>query len=184
MSHDGAIAALATVLTLVITGCQHAPAAIPPTPDSAIVHQCGGAVFRTSLAPDTVAVHFVRAFTTLGLRGATWLQRADTIWVHSNPTPLGSAYGGGVYQAGVVGFRHGDSTYFRHSLIAAAPASGWPAPYDSLTPGDRQVTLTPANSWIGLCGRLGQAAQVHGTAPRDPDGQETLKVWQSWRNVP
>lgn len=137
---------------------------------------CWWAVFRTPLPPDSVATHFVRAFAQLGLRGGTWAQRGDTTWAHAEPTPL-AAWHGGTYAARVVAYRVGDSTHFRHFVSVAPPAGGWPVSYDSVTADSRHLSVNAAGAPIGFCGALGRAAEVHGTAPADPDGEEKLELW-------
>ena len=153
--------------------------ATAPRPSAAVVPErpCGAAVFRTALPVDTVSVRFQRAFTSVGFTRATSAQQGDTARVAAGPTRLAGAWAGGTYAVRLVALRRGDSTYFRHFLRVAPPPDGWPAPYDSVTPTGARYTLTPANSWIGLCGVVSQRAQVHGWAPRDPNGQEALALW-------
>lgn len=157
-------------------GCHRTPpAALAPVVLQE--HYCWWAVFRTTLPPDSVAEHFVHAFDQLGLRGGAWSQRGDTAWARAEPTSLASWHGG-TYSARVVAFRVGDSTHFRHFVGVGAPAGGWPAAYDSVTADGRHVSLSPANgSFFEFCGALGHAALVHGTAPREPDGEEKLDIW-------
>jgi hypothetical protein len=170
------VAKLVPLVAAVGAGC-HRPAPAAPMPVALQEHHCWWAVFRTALPPDSVAEHFVRAFSQLGLRGGTWSQRGDTTWAHAEPTPL-AAWHSAMYSARVVAFRVGDSTHFRHFAGIASPAGGWPASDDSVTADGRHVSLSPANdSPIGFCGALGRAAQVHGTAPREPDGEEKLDIW-------
>ena len=118
----------------------------------------------------------MRAFDQLGLRGSTWIQRGDTAWAHAQPTSLPGWYGA-TYSVRVVAFRVGDSTHFRHFIGVAPPAGGWPAAHDSVTADGRQVSVNPSGATIGFCGALGRAAQVHGTAPPNPDGEEKLGIW-------
>jgi hypothetical protein len=139
-------------------------------------NHCWWAVFRTTLPPDSVAEHFVRAFDQLGLRGGTWTHRGDTTWAQAEPTRLPDWYGG-TYSARVVAFRVDDSTHFRHFIGVAPPAAGWPAAHDSVTADGRHLVIDPEGATIGFCGALGRAAQVHGTALREPDGEEKLDIW-------
>ena len=139
-------------------------------------NHCWWAVFRTPLPPDSVAVHFVRAFDQLGLRGASWVQRGDTAWARALPTAL-AKWSGGTFAARVVAVRMGDSTHFRHFIGVAPPAGGWPPAHDSVTADGRHLAINPASATIGFCGALGRAAQVHGTAPAEPDGEEKLDIW-------
>lgn len=165
----------AAAATIGMAACRRAPsAAVVPLPMEE--HYCWWSVFRTTLPADSVALHFVSAFGALGLRGATWTQRGDTTWAHARPTRLADRHGA-VYAARVVAYRFGDSTHFRHYVSVAPPEGGWPASYDSVTADGRRVSVSPTGSPIGFCGALGQAAQVHGTAPADPDGEEKLELW-------
>jgi hypothetical protein len=166
------------VLALVVVGVVacHRSAPASPAPVALTENHCWWAVFRTPLPPDSVAVHFVRAFQELGLRGGAWTQRGDTVWAHAEPTRL-EDWHGGTFAARVVAFRAGDSTHFRHFIGTAPPIGGWPAAYDSVTTDGRHLAINPAAATIGFCGALGRAAQLHGTAPREPDGEEKLDIW-------
>jgi hypothetical protein len=66
----------------------------------------------------------------------------------------------------VVAYRHGDTTRFRHFIAARLPAQATP---------DDSARLSSRR--IGLCGELGRLSATHGTAPREPNGEETLDVW-------
>jgi len=167
--------AFAFVAASALAGCRHAAPA-PVAPLAMEEHYCWWSVFRTPLHADSVAVHFVHAFSQLGLRRATWSQRGDTTWAHAEPTRLADRYGA-AYAARVVAYRVGDSTHFRHFVSVAPPEGGWPAAYDSVTADGPHVSLSPSGSPIGFCGALGQAARVHGTAPSEPDGEEKLELW-------
>jgi hypothetical protein len=152
----------AVMLVLLVAGCRHAP---PPVaaPVSIRDDHCWHAVFRTPLPPDTVALRFERAFTGLGLTNASSTMRGDTVWSHAGPTRLAGDWGDARYEARVVAFRVADSTHFRH-FVGVAPASS-----DTLNTGARL---------LAFCGALGRASQVHGTAPREPDGEEALELWK------
>ena len=168
-----AIALLAATMAGVAACHRPAPTPAPVTLEE---NHCWWAVFRTPLPPDSVALHFVRAFEQLGLRGSEWTQRGDTAWARAEPTRL-AAWGRGTFSARVVAVRMGDSTHFRHFVGVAPPAGGWPAAHDSVTAEGRHLAINPAGTGIGFCGALGRAAQVHGTAPADPDGEEKLDIW-------
>ena len=140
---------------------------VAPAPAALVEDHCWWAVFRTTLPPDTVAAHFARAFTALGLTDARTARLADTAWAQAGPTVLGGPRGG-TYAVRVVAFRRGDTTLFRHFVAVGLPAHGRPGPVDSMSLGSGQ---------IGFCGALGRAAAVHGAAPRGPNGEETLPVW-------
>jgi hypothetical protein len=157
------------------TSCRR-PEPVASVPLAMKENYCWWAVFRTTLPPDSVAVHFVDAFRALGLRGGVWAQRGDTVWAHAEPTALTDQHGA-LFSARVVAYRTGDSTHFRHFVSVAPPPGGWPASYDSLTTDGRQVAITPSGSLIGFCGTLGRTARVHGTAPANPDGEEKLELW-------
>ena len=157
-SHEIAGALLVAALGV---GCRH-PAAAAPAPLALHEEYCWWAVFRTTLPPDSVAVHFVRAFESVGLTATRWTQRGDTAFAEAGPTRLSAEWNGGIAAARVVAYQHGDSTHFRHFL------SLQPVPEGSRIVGARTIPL---------CGALGQAAQVHGTSPREPDGEEKLDVW-------
>jgi len=173
-----AVAGLVPLLAGAGAGCHRAGPTTPPAPTPLALQEdyCWWTVFRTALPPDSVAEHFVRAFRQLGLRGGTWTQRGDTTWAHAQPTAR-SDWPGGTYAARVVAYRVGDSTHFRHYMSVAPPAGGWPASRDSVTDDGRHVSISPSGSRIGFCGALGRAAQVHGTAPANPDGEEKLDIW-------
>lgn len=170
-----AAALLATVSLSGVMSCRQ-PRPVAPAPLALEEEHCWWAVFRTTLPPDSVATHFVRAFAQLGLRGGTWTQRGDTTWARAEPTAL-AAWHGATYAARVVAYRVGDSTHFRHFVSVAPPSGGWPASYDSVTADGRHLSVSIAGAPIGFCGALGRAAAVHGTAPADPDGEEKLAIW-------
>ena len=170
-----AFAALAMIDLLGAASCRQ-PHPAAPAPLALQESHCWWAVFRTTLPPDSVAMHFVRAFAQLGLRGGTWTQRGDTTWAHAEPTTL-TSWHGATYAARVVAYRAGDSTHFRHFVSVAPPAGGWPASYDSVTADGRHLSVSAVGGPIGFCGALGRAATVHGTAPADPDGEEKLELW-------
>jgi hypothetical protein len=130
---------------------------------------CWWAAFRTVLPPDSVAARSARAYTALGLTGARWARLADTAWATAGPTALADGAGGvagGVYAARVVAFRRGDTTVFRPFVAARARGA---VGADSAGPG----ALT-----ISFCGAIGRAAQAGGTAPRDPEPDDSLAQWR------
>lgn len=170
-----AVASLALVGVVGGTSCRR-QLPVETEPLALREQYCWWAAFRTTLPPDSVAVHFVRAFGQLGLRGGTWTQRGDTTWAHAEPTTL-AAWDGATYAARLVAYHAGDSTHFRHFVSVAPPPGGWPAPHDSVTADGRHVAISTSGSPIGFCGALGRAAQVHGTAPANPDGEEKLQIW-------
>jgi hypothetical protein len=173
-----AAAGLVPLLAVTGAGCHRAVPATPAASAPLALEEeyCWWTVFRTALPPDSVAEHFVRAFAQLGLSGGTWTARADTAWAHAEPTQR-AHWPGGTFAARVVAYRVGDSTHFRHFVSVAPPAAGWPASRDSVTDDGRHVSISPSGSPIGFCGALGRDAQVHGTAPSEPDGEEKLDVW-------
>ena len=159
---SSAVIATAVILTSALATSCHRPEVATPAPLALHEEYCWWAVFRTTLPPDSVAVHFVRAFQSVGLTDATWTQRADTAFAEAGPTRLPVEWEGARVAARVVAYRRGDSTHFRHFVGLQQ------APSDSTNEGARR---------IGLCGALGQAAQLHGTSPREPDGEEKLDLW-------
>jgi hypothetical protein len=134
-------------------------------------------VFRSPLPLDTVAAHLVSAFTTLGLSNASSVQQGDTIRAQAGPTRLDERFGG-TYSARMVAFRRGDSTLYRYFVVAAPPPGGWRPGYDSLTATGAHVSVNPASSMLGLCTAIASASQNHGTAPKQPNGEEGLQVWR------
>ena len=122
---------------------------------------CWWAVMRSPLRPDSVAVRFQRAFTAVGMTGATWTHNADTAWVHAGPTAL-SESGGATYESRVVAYWYGDSTHYRQYVAVTALAG------DSVNLGQRTIPF---------CGATARAADVQGSAPQTPTGEETLKIW-------
>ncbi len=150
------------MLVLLVTGCRHAPSPAA-APLSIGDDYCWHAVFRTSLALDTVVYRFERAFIGLGLATASSTIRGDTAWSHAGPTRLTGEWGDALYEARVVAYRVTDSTHFRH-FVGVAPASG--------------DTLNTTARLIAFCGALGRATQVHGDAPREPGAEEALELWK------
>lgn len=175
MTRAHLITGITVAVALGAAAC-HRSAVPAPAPLAMQEEYCWWAVFRTALPPDSVAGHFVHAFAQLGLRDGSWSQRGDTTWAHAGPTRLDAQHGA-IYAARVVAYRAGDSTHFRHYVSVALPAGGWPASYDSATADGRHVAVNPAGDRIGFCGALGRAANVHGTAPASPDGEEKLELW-------
>ncbi len=107
---------------------------------------------------DTVTARFARAFADLGF-APVGHSIADTAWVSAAPVVLPGSAGGSI-SARVVAFRLGDSTHFR-TFIA--------------TPGWKGAQTIP------LCGAILRTAAVGAVAPRTPDGEELLGVWQRGR---
>jgi hypothetical protein len=175
-----AAAGLVALLAATGAGCHRAALPMPAASAPLALEEeyCWWTVFRTTLPPDSVAEHFVRAFAQLGLSGGTRAARGDTAWAHAEPTTR-TEWPGGTFAARVVAYRVGDSTHFRHFVSVAPPAGGWPASHDSVTADGRHVSISPQGARIGLCGALGRATQVHGTAPVNPDGEEKLDIWTS-----
>ncbi|MEJ7809568.1 MAG: hypothetical protein WKG32_04040 [Gemmatimonadaceae bacterium] len=156
-------AVLLLLIALLGAGCRRR-AATTPAPARLSEDHCWWAVLRSTLPPDSVAARFERAFTTVGLTGATRTRSADTAWVHAGPTPLG----GRQHESRAVAYWHGDSTHFRY-YVAIAPASqGRAQPAD---------TLEREPGHIGFCGEIARAAAIQTSAPRSPTGEESLTVW-------
>jgi hypothetical protein len=153
---------------LLAAGCHRAVPSMP-SPVALKEEHCWWAVFHTPLPADTVAARFAQAFTTIGFTGARSGHLADTAWASAGPTELGGRWGGATYAARVVAYRQSDTTRFRHFLAAGLPAQ---AAADD--------TARMSGRLIGLCGELGRASATHGTAPRAPNGEETLGVWKRY----
>jgi len=177
MRRRRSFAVLPMLVAVLGAGC-HRPARTVPAPEPSSERYCWWTVFRTTLPPDTVAIHFERAFTALGLHDAKWTHLADTAWAQAVPTRLDGSWGGGMYAARVVAYRQGDGTRFRHFVAITPPPEGWAASLDSVTGDGRHVSISPSGNHIGFCQALGRAAQVHATAPREPSGEESLEVWR------
>jgi hypothetical protein len=150
-------ATLIMLLAVLSAGCRSHP--VVTTPETARLSEeyCWWAVMRSPLPPDSVAARFQGAFTSVGLTSSTWTRSADTAWAHAGPTALAGA-SGAMYESRVVAYWHGDSTHFRHYVSMA-----------------RQ----PGNSAnkIALCQEIGRAAAVPTSVPREPTGEEALKLW-------
>jgi hypothetical protein len=139
----------------VASGCHQPRVETAPEPVLAEQH-CWWSVFSAPLPLDSVTNRFARAFSDAGLAAASPSRAADTTVVRAKATHLGK-YGGAVFAARFVGYQIHDSTHFRY-YVAASPEA------------------TSAQR-IGLCHEIASAAAVGATAPRDPDGEETLPVW-------
>ena len=164
-------------LFLLGVGC-HRPPEMAVVPASKNEGYCWNTVFRTDLTPDTVAVHCQQAFGALGLTNTTWSARGDTAWSHGGPTRIERETGPATYEARVVAYRMGDSTHFRHFVSVTPPPEGRPVGSDSGTVNGYRYGLSPSTRKIAFCGDLGRAAQVHGTAAREPDPEASLEVWK------
>ena len=164
-------------LFLLGVGCRRPPETAV-VPASISEGYCWNTVYRTDLVPDTVAFHFQRAFGALGLTNTTWSARGDTAWSHGGPTRIDGDRGGATYEARVVAYRTGDSTHFRHFVSVTPPPEGWPLGADSSALNGHRYALGPSTRLIGFCGEVGRAAQVHGTAAREPDPEASLEVWK------
>jgi len=169
-------AAVFSALTVLAAACRHQPPAVAPAPAAFEGSPCWWTVFRSPLPLDTVAAHLVSAFTTLGLSNATSAQEGDTIRAEAGPTRLDERFGG-TYSARMVAFRRGDSTLYRYFVVASPPSGGWRPSYDSLDAAGRHVSVNPAGSELGLCAAIASTSQNHGTAPKEPNGEESLAVW-------
>lgn len=139
-----------------------------PVPAQLQEDHCWWAVLRSPLPTDTVAIRFLRAFTTVGLTDATWTRSVDTAWARAGPTQLGDRHGGATYSSRAVAYRRGDSTHFRHYVAIALSPDRRVAALDTISTGARQ---------IGFCGEIARAAAIPTSVPRSPTGEETLTVW-------
>lgn len=169
--------AMFSALIVLGAGCRHRRPAAAPGPAAASESPCWWAVFRSPLPLDTVAAHLVSAFTTLGLTNVSSAQQGDTVRAHAGPTRLDDRFGG-TYSARMVAFRRGDSTLYRYFVIAVPPSGGWPPSRDSVTATGAHLSVNPAGSMLGFCIAIANTAQNHGTAPKEPNGEESLPVWR------
>lgn len=155
----------------------HAPLRMAPAPSVALTRevegQCWWTVYRSPLPADSVAARYVRAYESIGLGNATWSHTADTAWAQAGPATLGETDSSWTYAARVVAYQRGDSAHFRTYASATLPKA------QSVTDSARALGANPETGRrIAFCGRLARIAQVQGTAPRDPDGEEKLDVWR------
>lgn len=138
---------------------------------------CWWTVFRSPLPLDTVATHLVNAFAMAGLTNAVAAQEGDTIRAEAGPTRLADRFGG-TYAVRMVAFRSEDSTLYRYFVVATPPPGGWPPSHDSVTASGAHISVNPAGSVLGLCIAIANSSQNHGTAPKEPNGEESLPVWR------
>lgn len=158
---------LTLLLAAPAAGCRGRAAA--PAPERWPEDHCWWAVARSPLSPDTVAARFAQAFTALGLASAATRRLADTAWAAAGPTPIARGPAGARYASRIVAYRRGDSTHFRHFVAVLPPAGGWARPADTAGGlGGRS---------IGFCGDVTRAAVVRASLPREPTGEEGLRVW-------
>ena len=159
------LAVHATLLALtsaLSVGCHRRTVQTAVTPRATLGEEhCWWSAFRTAMPPDSVAAHYARAFTMVGLSGAGWAQLGDTAWAQAEPTFLSRPEGVGTYAARVVAYRRGDTTFFRP--FNAVEATG------------------PANlgaMGLGFCQNVMRAAQTGGAAPRDEEPDDSLPLWR------
>ena len=156
-----ALVALTVAAGSLIAGCRRTPAAATSAPLAwPAEERCWWAPFRTVLPPDSVAVRFARAYTTLGLTGATWSHRADTAWAQAGPSALSDSARRGTYAARVVAFRRGDTTLFR-PFVATPPDA-----------------LNPARDQIAFCGETMRVSRPLAIAPRVEEPDHALPLWR------
>jgi hypothetical protein len=155
-------ATLLAVVGALFVGCHRPGAQMAPTPRASLDEgHCWWAAFRTAMPPDSVAMRYAQAFTTLGLTGAGWAQQGDTAWAQAEPTLLSRPAGAGTYAARVATYRRGDTTFFR-SFVVARP----------------EGTANGGAMLIQFCGDASRASQVAATAPRDEERDDSLPVWR------
>jgi hypothetical protein len=149
----------AVVLVAALSGACRQPVVLPQAaPTQATEEHCWWAVLRTTLPPDSVAIRFQRGFNAVGLTDAMWTSSADTSWARGGPTSIAGA----TYQSRAVAYRRGDSTHFRHFVTVV------PQPSDTVSVGGRH---------IAMCGGIARATAIPTSVPREPTGEETLRVW-------
>lgn len=177
MNQRKARVGLTAALIIGGAGCHHRQPAAAPAAVALDETPCWWTVFRSPLPLDTIATNLVSAFTTLGLTNASSAQAGDTIRAAAGPTRLDDRFGG-TYSARMVAFRRGDSTLYRYFVVVAPPAGGWPESRDSVTATGAHRSVNPAGAVIGLCTDIARISQNHGTAPKEPNGEESLPVWR------
>ena len=159
------VAIHATLLALtsaLSAGCHRRAAQTTVTPRASLEEgHCWWAAYRTAMPPDSVAAHYARAFTALGLTGAGWAQLGDTAWAQAEPTLLTRPEGTGTYAMRVVAYRRADTTFFRP--FNAVGATG-PANLGAMA--------------ISFCGDVSRAAKTGGAAPRDEEPDDSLPLWR------
>lgn len=171
--------ALCIVAPLALAAACHRQAPVSESsPVAATETPCWWTVYRSELPLDTVGVHFVNAFSALGLTGATWVRQGDTAWASAGPTRLAARFGG-TFSARAVAFQRGDSTLYRYFVTAAPPPGGWGHGYDSVTVTGGHISVVPAASALGLCASVASTVRNGGKAPKAPNGEETLAIWSS-----
>lgn len=163
MRHSVAVhATLLALASALSAGCHRPKAQTAVTPRATLEEgHCWWAAYRTTMPPDSVAAHYARAFTTVGLTGAGWAQLGDTAWAQAEPTFLSRPEGAGTYAGRVVAYRHGDTTFFRP--FNAVQATG-PANLGAMS--------------IGFCQDVSRAAHTGGAAPRDEEPDDSLPLWR------
>ena len=164
-------------LILLGAACRQQASAPAPRLLAAAAGPCWWTVLRSPLPLDAVATGVVNAFTTLGLTNVSSAQQGDTIRVQAGPTRLADWYGD-TFLAGVVAFRHGDSTLFRYFVAPAPPPGGWSPSRDSVTATGTHVIVNPEGRMVGLCAGISNIAKIDHTAPQAPNGEESMAVWR------
>lgn len=140
--------------------CAHPTPRTAPAPERLPEEHCWWAVMRSTLPHDSVAARFARAFTAAGLPQVAVQRAGDTTWVTTGTAPLPAGLQPNAsptarYATRVVTYQRGDSTRWRQF-----------------------VGHTPGVNVIGACAQLQKGAAVGALALSEPDGEETLPVWQ------
>jgi hypothetical protein len=150
---------LTVTAAVLLIGCRRPGVAAGSTPLVPPPEEfCWWRPYRTAQSPDSVAARTSRAFSTLGLTGATWTRQADTAWAQAGPTALAdSSHAAGPYSARVVAFRRGDSTSFRTLVV---------------TPSNRGSETIP------FCGDILRTAKAGAVTPTAESPDDTLAVWR------
>jgi hypothetical protein len=160
------------LLGMALGACRHHSDAVSLAPSTSVWprdEHCWWTAVRTTLPVDTVGRRFSDAFATVGLTGVVSRRVGDTVLVRGGPTELAAAHPRATYASRLVAYRHGDSTRFR-----------W---YWSITPLADQRKTSPdsasvAGRGIGFCGEIGKLVAIHGWAPREPTGEDSIPVWR------
>ncbi len=151
---------------VMIAACRRNPeTAVVPVP-MGVEEYCWWATWRTLYPLDTVVERTARAHGSVGLSGARRGRLGDTAWVESGPAWVTTPERAALF-ARAVAIRHGDTTFFRHFLARSVPVG-----VDTSLNGRRHIEA---------CGEITRAAQLQGTAPREPDDSSTEPRWRRRR---
>lgn len=156
MSRSGAAI---TLIVLSGVSCHHQSQS--PGPTTATEQHCWWAVMRSALPLESVAVRFAGAFSSAGLTSVSIKRVGDSVWIHGGPTAL-AQFAGNVFDTRVVGYWDGSNTHFRQ-FVSELPSTS--------------ASVGQAHQTIPFCGASLEAANVQAIVPKEPTGEESLKLW-------